>query len=334
MNEVNLPTEPHWADHPDHALPAGLLDVGDGGNISSELTNLKVRMGARIYPNGPEEHFYAHLGDTLFEVFEKAAHASGKPLLPPAPAEPLDFFRMRRRDGTWSQPITDLQLPLWKALAEGFSRHVAVEYRLLVRINTKWGVSSSDKLSPRTLLTEFGFDPAQFSLYKPDSKEPLPPDTPIDLVRGEHFEAQKDGRYGGVVFPVPVRGLQTIEEDVERLRREGADLTLHNVNGQKYAEARSLCIPSPPWSKGVTNILVAIPGTYPQGGLDALYLEFGVTQNGSVPRQQSTAALLGRTWILISWHYATNRPWDPTADDLGTHIEHCRGFFLERGVKQ
>src|ERR1700688_712666 len=108
MTEANLLTESHWTEHPDHALPLGLLDVGDGGNISIELTGLRVRMGARTYPDGPEEHFHAQLGDTLLEVFEKAAHALGKPLLPPAPAAPLDFFRMRRHDGTWSEPFTDL----------------------------------------------------------------------------------------------------------------------------------------------------------------------------------------------------------------------------------
>jgi hypothetical protein len=334
MTETNLLADAHWSEHPDHALPEGLLDVEEGGNISIELTGLKVRMSARAYPDGHEEHFHAHLGDTLQEIFEKAADALGKRLLPPAPATPLDFFRMRRHDGEWSEPITDLRLPLWKALADGFSRQVAVEYRLLVRINTKWGVPSSDEITPRALLTEFGFDPAQFTLYKPDSADPLPADVPIHVHREEHFEAQKDGRYGGATSPVPVRGLQTIEEDVERLSGEGSDVLIHDIGGQKYVEARGLLIPSPPWSSRTANILIAVPATYPQGGLDAFYLEAGATQNGSVPRQQSTAVLLDRTWGLISWHYAGNRPWDPQADDVATHIEHCRGFFLARGVTQ
>ena len=331
---MNTSVETNWTEHPDHALPEGLLEVGAGGNISIELTGLKVRMSARAYPGGPEEHFHVHLGDTLHEVFEKAAHALHEPLLPHPPAQPLDFFRMRRHNGEWGEPIADFQLPLWKALAEGFSRHVAVEYRLIVRINTKWGVPSSADMTPRALLTEFGFDPAQFSLYKPHGGQPLPPDTPIHLCRSEHFEAQKDGRYGGASPSVLVRGFQTIEEDVTRLNAEGANLAIFNVGGQIYVEGRRVEIPSPPWSSSTANILVAIPATYPQGGLDAFYLEAGVTQDGSVPRQQSTAVILDRTWSLISWHYANNRPWDPRADDIGTHIEHCRGFFLARGVTQ
>jgi Prokaryotic E2 family E len=189
-------------------------------------------------------------------------------------------------------------------------------------------------MTPRALLTEFGFDPAQFSLYRRESSEPLSPDVPIDLGRGEHFEAQKDGKYGGVVSPVLIRGFQTIATDAEDLCGEGADITVRASNGQTYIEARGLSIPSPPWSTETANILIAVPGTYPQGALDAFYLEAGPTQNGVVPRQQSTIVLVDRTWILISWHYATNRPWNPSADDLGTHIEHCRGFFLSRGVAQ
>ncbi len=323
----------HWTEHPENALPAGLLEIEEGGNISVELTSLRVRMSVRVYPDGPEKHFHAHLGDTLLEIFEKAAHELGQPLLPPAPAKPLDFFRMGLRDGQWSEPLSDLGLPLWKALAEGFSRHVAVEYRLLVRINTKWGVPSSAAITPRLLLTEFGFDPAQFSLYKPHSSVPLPPDTPIDVVRGEHFEAQKDGRYGGS-SSVSARGFQTIEEDVENLRGEGTDILIRVVNGQKYVEVRCLSVPSPPWSGANADIMIAVPSSYPQGGLDAFYLGPGMTQCGTVPRQQSTVVFLDRTWSLISWHYANNRPWDPRTDDLGTHIEHCRDFFLARGVTQ
>jgi len=332
-NPMNTEIETNWAEHPDHALPEGFLDVEDGECISAELAGLKVRMSARIYPDGTEHHFSAHLGDSLHKVFEEAAQALHEPLLPPAPAQPLDLFRMRRHDGQWSDPLSNFHLPLWKALAEGFSRHVAIEYLLLVRINTKWAVASSETITPRILLTEFGFDPAQFTLYRPHDNNPLPADTPIHVHRGEHFEAQKDGKYGGGNSAVLIRGFQSLNDDLERLRGEGLELTAHNVSGQIYVETR-VSIPSPPWSNTSAAILIAIPANYPKGGLDAFYLEAGTTQNGAVPRQQAVVSLLGRTWSLISWHYSNGRPWDPQADDLGTHIEHCRGFFLARGVTQ
>ena len=321
-----------WAGHPDGALPAGLLDVTEGGSISTELRSLAIRMSAQRYPDGEEVDFNSKLGDSLGRVFEEAARALAEPLLPPDPQRPLDLLRMRRRNGSWSDPITDLDLPLWKALANGLTRHVSVEYRLEVRINTKWAVASAPEMTPRALLAEFGFDPSQFTLYRPGSNVPLPPDTPIDLKRGEHFEAQRDGRYGGAAGPsAPVRGIQTIEDDVDGLKAQDASIKIQVVGGQKYVEAKISGLPSS-WSRGEATILIAVPSNYPHGGLDAFYLEQGVHQNGSVPRQQSTAQLLGRAWGLISWHYSANRQWDPSVDDLGSHIEHCRGFFLARGV--
>jgi len=325
----------HWVEHPEHALPEGLLEFAEGESISIELSGLRVRLSAQKYPDGTLIHFHARLGDTLKEVFVKASHALDERLLPPPPLLPLDLCRLRRHNGHWDDPITDFELPLWAALAEGLSRHTSIEYRLEVRINTKWGVASKKDMTPRELLVEFGFKPEEFSLYRPDSTQVLPPDTPIELHRGEHFEAQKDGKYGGgAATPVVIRGNQTIEDDVSRLKAEDADLVLHTVGTQKFVEARGVRIPSPPWSHASANILIAIPATYPMGALDALYLEQGVTQGGSVPRQQSTVQILGRNWSLISWHYATARPWSAMADDVGTHIEHCRGYFLARGVSQ
>lgn len=326
-------TDAHWAEHPDYALPEGLLATGEGETVSDELTGLSVRMSARVYPDGPEAHFHVRLGESLRDVFEGAAHALQKPLLPPAPATPLDYLHLRRHNGSWGPPVEDFSVPLWKVLAEGFSRHVGVEYRLVVRINTKWGVALAPQITPRSLLTEFGFDPSQFSLYKPHSNVPLPPDTPMTLERGEHFEAQKDGRYGGVISSVPARGFQSLEDDVARLRAESGDVILHRIGTQRYVEC-CIRIPSPLWSATRAKILIAVPDNYPQGGLDAFYLESGITQGGTVPRQQSTVSFLSRNWSLISWHYATSKPWDPRYDDLGSHVEHCRGFFQARGVTQ
>ena len=98
-------------------------------------------------------------------------------------------------------------------------------------------------------------------------------------------------------------------------------------------EVGNLEIPSPPWSAAVCSILIAVPGTYPAGGLDAFYLAHGVSQSGAVPNQQAAVAIGGRTWGLISWHYAQDRSWNPSRDDLASHIAHCRGFFLKRGVR-
>jgi hypothetical protein len=180
-------------------------------------------------------------------------------------------------------------------------------------------------------------DAAQFTLYPPDSSDPYPVDTPIKVERGQKFEAQKDGRYGEdrPSRGKKPRGAQTIEEDVEEYQEAGARARLFSHSGQRYVETDARDIPSPPWSTDAAEILIAVPATYPSGGLDAFYLKlpFG-HDSGDIPRKQSVLVIDGVEWLLISWHYHPTKPWNPAQDDLATHIEHCRGFFLTRGVRE
>ncbi|HLG16953.1 MAG TPA: E2/UBC family protein [Blastocatellia bacterium] len=326
-----------WLEDIDAALPQAVAEATVDGRLPAKAQHLKVQVGFRELPDGHEVKFKASLTNTLLEVFEWAAQELGKPLLPPASNQPLDLLRCRERHGDgWSEPITGLDRPLWLVLVESCSRHFGIEYVLAVKINTKWAVAPSAKMTPRELLTSFGFDPSQFSLYKPDSTEPLPADTPIPLHRGERFEAQKDGKYGASVMAErPARGSQTIDDDLEGIREAGIDARLLDSNGQKYAEVKGIAVPSPPWSLDRLTLLFAIPATYPTGGLDAFYIELPVSHaSGSVPYQSQTAQIDGRSWGLISWHYPTGRPWNPSHDDLSTHIEHCRGALMRRGVTQ
>ena len=136
-----------------------------------------------------------------------------------------------------------------------------------------------------------------------------------------------------VARKTPPRGLQTIEDDVVTVAAAGFQTRIVTGEGQRYVEVRGLLIPSPPWSKDEATVLIAIPETYPRGGLDAFYLEQSVTQGGNVPYQQSATTIAGRSWGLISWHYANGKTWNPNHDDLASHIAHCRGFFLSRGVQ-
>jgi hypothetical protein len=131
----------------------------------------------------------------------------------------------------------------------------------------------------------------------------------------------------------PPRGLQTLAQDVDAVKATGVTARAFSVTSQTYVEVRGLEVPSPPWSSTHANILIAAPATYPNGGLDAFYLEQTITQGGTVPYQQSVVTIDGRTWGLISWHYADGRAWNPSKDDLASHVAHCRGFFLKRGLR-
>lgn len=328
QQEQHLP----WSEHPDLAVPDHILEGVERGTLSSEFTGLHVNLSVQRLPSGHATHFRVHLGEPLLKVYEKAADALHERLLPPPPAAPLDLLRYRVKDGEWRVPTHTLETPLWEALADGMTRHLGIEYQLIIRINAKWGVAPSEHMTPRELLTAFGFDPAQFSLYRHDGRDPLPPDTPIHLHRGEHFEAQKDGRYGGTSSPsVVVRGLQRIEDDVEQMRLSGEAVELISHGQQRFVQA-IISIPCPPWSAATAKILVAVPANYPTGGLDAFYVDPAITVNGTIHRAQAVEPLPGQKWNLISWHYSAKRPWNPRLDDLQSHIAHCKGFFLERGV--
>jgi len=321
-----------WVEDLDAELNEAVIAAKGHGRLPEWAKILKVHLGIRELPDGEEIKFVAGLSDTLRQVFEWGADNLGKPLLPPGGAPPLDILRCRERNGhRWSDPLTNLEQPLWLALAHGCTRHFGIEYVLAVKINTRWGIAPSANATPRELLTSFGFDPAEFSLYRADGADLLPPDTPLSIKRGDMFEAQKDGRYGGG----PVRGSQTIEDDLKAAQEAGIHARLFIEGGQKYIEARDLAVPSPPWSLDRVSIVISVPATYPTGGLDAFYVEQTVAHAyGSIPYQQGTATIDGRPWALISWHYATNRPWNPRQDNLASHIEHCRGYFLKRGVSQ
>jgi hypothetical protein len=332
-----LHQDEYWLEDVDANLPEDFLKGRSGGQEPPDAKRIRLKMGIREYPEGKEVRFTTALSDTLLDVFSQGAEVLNNPLLPPKSSRPLDRLRYLERHGhSWSQPITDLEQPLWLALRNGCSRHLSIEYVLAVKINTKWGIAPSANASPRELLLSFGFDPAEFSLYRCDSTEPLPPDSPLSLKRGDMFEAQKDGRYGSnTTITTPQRGFQTIQDDVQATREAGIDARLLTEGAQYYVEVQDLSIPSPPWSKERVSIIISIPATYPAGGLDAFYVELPLSHtSGSIPNQQSSVYISGKTWMLISWHYASNRLWNPRHDDLASHITHCRGYFLRRGISQ
>jgi hypothetical protein len=325
-----------WFEDVDAELPSELRTEFVKGKQVGDLEKKQLNLGVRKWPEGQEVHFKAALIDTLAEVFSKGAEELGEPLLPPAPQAPLDGLRYLKKRHEWSEPVANLEQPLWLALAQGVTRHLGIEYKLVVKINTRWGIAPSPTSTPRELLTSFGMNPQDFSLYTVDGVDPLPPDTPLSLKRGDHFEAQKDGKYGSTVaVNRPPRGLQTIEDDIELANEAGQIARLITQGSQKYVEISNIDVPSPPWGKNKVDVLVAVPATYPSGGLDAFYLGLPCTHSSnSIPRQQQTVSIDGRDWALISWHYHDSRPWNPSQDDLVTHIQHCKGFFLTRGVRQ
>jgi hypothetical protein len=142
------------------------------------------------------QHFRAAKTVILLDVLDEGARKLDVRLLPD-PLKPLDLFRGVYRDHAVGTPL-NLDLTLGEFLKqEPVTHHFAVELVLAIRINTRWRVAPSEEMTPKAILELAGLPPAEYSLYYPsDSVAPLPPDTPVKLHRGQHFEAQRDGKYG------------------------------------------------------------------------------------------------------------------------------------------
>src|SRR5438105_5053701 len=123
-------------------------------------------------------------------------------------------------------------------------------------------------------------------------------------------------------------------EEVLELARRAVGIRLVEKNSQCYALAEAVPAPSPPWNKDRFDILIAIPAAYDAAEIDSFYVELPCTYKGNDhPRIQGTVIdVEGRRWRLASWHYGEGKPWERGRDSLETHITHCRGFFLERGL--
>lgn len=126
-----------------------------------------------------------------------------------------------------------------------------------------------------------------------------------------------------------------VGEEAKDLGERGIALRLVEINGQCYALVGGIPSPAPPWNKDRFDILIAIPAAYDAAELDSFYVELPCTHNGKDhPQIQGTIIDLdGRRWRLVSWHYSEGKPWVRGKDSLETHIAHCRGFFIQRGLR-
>jgi len=135
---------------------------------------------------------------TLEQVMTQAAASAGVALLPPR-SKPFD--RLHEMHGEHvGAVIVNLDQTLGEYLRQcGGRPHFTVELVLAVHVNTRWDVAVQELMSPREILAlpRIHLDPANYSLYLPESTQELPADTPIKLTRGIDLEAQPDGKYGG-----------------------------------------------------------------------------------------------------------------------------------------
>jgi hypothetical protein len=142
------------------------------------------------------KHFRAPEEETLLFMLDEGARKLEVHLLPSA-EKPFDHLRGVYEHHRVGEPLL-LEMTLEQFLRhEPRTHHFGVELVLAIEINTRWRVAPEQEMTPKAILALADLPWQDYSLYYPvDKVEPLPPDTPVKLHRGQRFEAQRDGKYG------------------------------------------------------------------------------------------------------------------------------------------
>jgi len=166
--------------------------------MSADQDHKKTKLKTRIKPATAFQEVEVDPSGTLLDVLKAGAAAGGQHVLPPE-GEPLD-----RLHGLDQHGVVGLALPLEEGIEEYLHRpHTSKEFEielvLAIRVNARWAIASSEMMNPREILQlpAINLDPAAYSLYRLGGNEALPADIAIKLHRGDRFEAQRDGKYGG-----------------------------------------------------------------------------------------------------------------------------------------
>jgi hypothetical protein len=156
-----------------------------------------VPLRVHILPRGEFRTIRVQLDITIGELMVRIAKEFGVSLLPPSPSVPFDKLFCYGRNGELLGPLTDLSMPLGRVLIQyRCKKKFGLELLRSIKVNVAWKVAPKEIMTPSEILDLFGLDYTQYTIYLPDSPDPLPLHVGIQIKRGDCFEAIKDGRYG------------------------------------------------------------------------------------------------------------------------------------------
>lgn len=89
--------------------------------------------------------------------------------------------------------------------------------------------------------------------------------------------------------------------------------------------ARDQALPTH-WSRSRTDILMIAAQGYPMSAMDMFWVPPGLTlSDGRTPANAETIEhYAGMPWQRFSWHYTDSNRWNPSRDDLLTHMRFVR----------
>lgn len=82
------------------------------------------------------------------------------------------------------------------------------------------------------------------------------------------------------------------------------------------------------YSLPTTTILLRVPKSYPDAGLDMFWTDVELAlANGGVPQGAGAIeSYMGRSWRRFSWHHGS---WNPNVHNLHTYLDFVRRRFRE-----
>lgn len=116
-------------------------------------------------------------------------------------------------------------------------------------------------------------------------------------------------------------------EEAEQLRAEGYTVEVTEAEGWFNVVFSSFSLP-PGYSKAVTELLIKLPLSYPNGTPDMFWVDEDVTlKDGGVPGSaDAIEPALCKRWRRFSW---LPQNWNPAADNIKTYLE----FIYQRVVQ-
>jgi len=142
--------------------------------------------------------FHIDENASLLNLMQEGAQRLAVALLP-TPTSPFDLLHNILQHDEIGPAITDLDQAVGDFIKQKHTtRDFGIELVRAFRVNTRWAVAPEPELSPRQILAlpAINLDFQTYTLYLPNSSNPLPLDTPVSISRGSVFEAQADGKYG------------------------------------------------------------------------------------------------------------------------------------------
>lgn len=113
--------------------------------------------------------------------------------------------------------------------------------------------------------------------------------------------------------------------DVEQARRLFGTVNVVSDGPRSLVIFRDQALPAH-WNRPSTDVLFQVPQGYPLGVLDMFWVRPGLRlHTGAMPEAGDVHEIFaGENWQRFSWHYPPNVPWNPSVDNILSHMRFVR----------